>query len=421
MSTDGNAKRRAATMALLGCLVRLIRNCKVHKLSNEIFEEPLERMTKAVRLMIEHEGRCHLQIDASNFYLNGTPAQIEVDWRPHLQFLQQAFEDHDIGGFNTDRPVSARQLKGMLVPFAKMGTPIDHPQLLQLLGHIELQPYTVIDEHVKGEQTNLNLTLMRQVNLSEVAEHLDMEDVETGVLALRRVTETYAKAVYFVSRVLHTMESTGPKVPLGMASPIVQELVDCADEEWPSFLSLVVGRPPPKDYEPYHHATTTVLAIALGTRIGMDRISRFELGLSALFHNLAIVDVAELISTSEVLDREKRAVLAQLPQNNARRLLQSRAPDYDGMVRILTAYELKDPLGRRVKRADGTVVAAPVLERPLIYSRIVSVAAHFDALTSPREFRKPMTANKAIDTMRGPMALRFDQAVVEQLRSLLNL
>ncbi|MEC7749964.1 MAG: HD domain-containing phosphohydrolase [Myxococcota bacterium] len=417
--TQNDEARRRAIMAILGSLVRLVRNAKVHKLSNDIFDGPLDRLSKAVRIMIDLEGRCHLQIDSENFYLNEMPAQIEVDWRPHLQALQAACKESQVGGFHTEHPVSKRHLKGVIIPFAQPGTPLDHPQLIDVLGPIKLLPYQQIDEHIKGK--GAEMTEMRRINLGEVANLLDLGDENTGLQALRRVTETYARAVYFVTRVLDSVEADGPKVPLGLAAPIVQDLVDCAQEEWSSFLTLVVSRPPPKTYEPYHHATTTVLSIALATRLGLDRISQFEVGTAALFHNLAIVDVAELTTTEGVIDKERRAVLAELPLNNARRLIQARAPTYEIMQQVLAAYELKQPVSARSKRADGEIVTTPVRERPLLYSRIVSVAAHFDALTSPREFRKPMGASKALETMRKPMATRFDQVIVDALANLLNL
>ena len=65
--TQNDEARRRAIMAILGSLVRLVRNAKVHKLSNDIFDGPLDRLSKAVRIMIDLEGRCHLQIDSENF------------------------------------------------------------------------------------------------------------------------------------------------------------------------------------------------------------------------------------------------------------------------------------------------------------------------------------------------------------------
>ena len=179
---------------------------------------------------------------------------------------------------------------------------------------------------------------------------------------------------------------------------------------------------PPKTYEPYHHATTTVLSIALATRLGLDRISQFEVGTAALFHNLAIVDVAELTTTEGVIDKERRAVLAELPLNNARRLIQ--APSTHVRDHATGARRLRtQTTGERPKQTGRWRDCDDPRSRSGLYSTVALCRSLLTSArsTSPREFRKPMGASKALETMRKPMATRFDQVIVDALANLLNL
>jgi response regulator RpfG family c-di-GMP phosphodiesterase len=217
---------------------------------------------------------------------------------------------------------------------------------------------------------------------------------------------------------MSTIEVGGPRVPLDEASHVICGLVDQWYSNPRSVLAMTMARPHIGSYDAFHQANTAVLSIALGGTLGLDRSTLFELGMTALLHQVGVVDMPERIRANRVLDKEERAVLDQLPYRTVRRLLQAHGPDLNAMIRLNTIVALRDPVATKVQGKDGKPAWQRVKPQPPIEARIIAVAARYDALTSEREFREAMAPDKALRLMATRMAPNLDGTLVRMLAEL---
>jgi HD-GYP domain-containing protein (c-di-GMP phosphodiesterase class II) len=91
--------------------------------------------------------------------------------------------------------------------------------------------------------------------------------------------------------------------------------------------------------------------------------------------------------------------------------------------KILAAHPLAplviDAIGHHHERTDGHGYPEGIAKEEIsIYSKIVTIADAFDAMTSTRVYRKAMTKEKAIEILQEKKVSQFDAEVVDHLISL---
>ena len=154
----------------------------------------------------------------------------------------------------------------------------------------------------------------------------------------------------------------------------VQGLVDRFLEDEAAVLTLaqISGF----DVKLFHHCMNVSLhALAIGQRIGLSRRQLGELGLAALFHDLGkTVPTGRRPGESE--EEARRREVHEHPSRGARMLL-AESGGHGGMLKAaITAFE---------QHAHFDRSGHPAVDHQLhLYSRIVTIADCFDALTSQR-------------------------------------
>ncbi|MDL2219721.1 HD-GYP domain-containing protein [Ruminococcaceae bacterium OttesenSCG-928-O06] len=155
----------------------------------------------------------------------------------------------------------------------------------------------------------------------------------------------------------------------------------------------------------YHHSlSVAVLSIALGQALDIPYRDLLRLGQSAILH-----DIGKAAVPAELIQKPARLAEAEFEQvkSHARAgsafIIDSAAGDEEQWQAVLFHHE----------KVDGTGYPTGIAgERIPIWSRIISVADVFDALTSARPYRNPVQPADALEYIMGGIGTHFDYDVV---------
>src|SRR5205823_12050673 len=207
-----------------------------------------------------------------------------------------------------------------------------------------------------------------------------------------RLAEAYAAAAACVNQTIHQLRIGAPPLPVRTAGRIVQDLVDLQRSMPIRFHALARVKVEESDrYWGVHAANVAVLAITFGSRLGLSKKRRHDLGMAAMFHDVGMAAIpAALLERQGKLDARAQTALKASPLFAARAILRDREVHAAALERALAAYECHLDL----VPADG----APVPEIGLA-GRILSICESYDALTTERPFRPARTHQQALRVM----------------------
>lgn len=222
------------------------------------------------------------------------------------------------------------------------------------------------------------------------------------------IKKTYFNAVSYSKGVMKKIKS-GEKVNIKKAKRIVETMVDQILGEEQLLLSMTAI----KDYDEYtyhHSVNVSILSVALGQRIGLSKRVLTELGLAALFHDMGKIEVPyEVLNKPSNFNEEEWRLIRKHPIWGVRSILKLRGFDPVTVRSSIVAFEHHlhhdlsgYPKVRHYKQID-------------FFSRIVSIADQYDAMTSARVYsRVPMSPDKALSLMMersesqlDPLLLKF--------------
>jgi HD-GYP domain-containing protein (c-di-GMP phosphodiesterase class II) len=153
-----------------------------------------------------------------------------------------------------------------------------------------------------------------------------------------------------------------------------------------------------------HSAATTARAAATARRMGLSEEDIAAIHIGAMIHDVGKIGVApEILRKPAALSVEEWHQMRQHPVLGAQILAQ--VPALESARPIVLAHH---------ERYDGTGYPRGLRgsEIPLA-AQIVSVADAFDAMTSPRPYRAPLSVQDAARELRAGSGTQFNPAVVE--------
>lgn len=160
------------------------------------------------------------------------------------------------------------------------------------------------------------------------------------------------------------------------------------------------------DYTYYHSVNVGVLSIVLGVALGMNRTSLYKLGLGALLHDLgkvfidkAIIDKEGPLTSDEFTEIKKHPGLGHEYLTHTTRL----DVPMSALIGVLQHHE----------RIDGSGYPEGISGKDINqYSRIISIADVFDAMTADRPYRLAMMPSDVMEYLMGGSGTLFDSDLV---------
>jgi len=228
--------------------------------------------------------------------------------------------------------------------------------------------------------------------------------------SLSPARETYAGALD-IMRSAVSRARTGTPLNIEGAEHAVDRLIDEILREQSAMLGLVSV----KNYDEYtftHALHICILCLGLGHAIGLpvDRLK--EVGVAALLHDVGKVFVPlEILRKPDKLTPDEFKAIARHPIDGALILFrQERAP----AVAPVVAFE-------HHIQCNGTGYPQVGATWELnLYSLMVSIADVYDALTTERPYRPPLSPERALEMMHESQREQFDERLLGRFTEMLG-
>lgn len=372
-------------------LAVLIRNSHLHDLSNQVFEEPLEKLVKSISQLVLTEGSFRLECSGEEFFANGNRIRMEFRSLHAYKYVLNELGKRNVGGISFDNRPTVASVTAFLEVFcrAREGE-TEEGSLLDRLNE------ELVEREVKG------------ITLLPSRDEVSVPESELSSDRRERALNTYQQALDFIRDSMMTVDSPA-QVNVRKAKRTVQKLVDLSYEEGSGFsLAGMATIKAHDDYTFNHMVNVCVLAIAFGQRLGLKRHSLAQLGLCALYHDMGKLHIPlDVLNKHTGLSEEEWAVMGNHTVYAARTLFPLIVVDRTTVNRILTALQ-------HHLRYDGTgYPKLKIRKKQSLYARITAIVDTFDAMTTKRIYQRQYLPDEAIAVMHQGAGTRYDPLLVK--------
>ncbi|WP_297424241.1 HD-GYP domain-containing protein [Clostridium sp.] len=154
-----------------------------------------------------------------------------------------------------------------------------------------------------------------------------------------------------------------------------------------------------------HSLSVTVISIAIGSELGLNRKQLCDLGVCAMLHDIGKVEIPiELISKPARLTEDEFDIVKTHASLGGNFVSGNKEVNDEIYFGIISHHE----------RFDGTGYPNGLKkDRIPLFGRIIAVADVYDALTANRPYRRPIKPFEAIEYIMGGAGTSFDYNVVK--------
>jgi HD-GYP domain-containing protein (c-di-GMP phosphodiesterase class II) len=344
----------------------ILRTAQIHDPGNIAVTTAIDRFLPLINHFVDAQQGITLDLIGEFFYIDETRIRYSLEYLLSFDFLIREFKKREIGKVVFKDRVGPADIQIFIKAFIASG--------------FSDTPFEVMSDKITDSE-NIDVDLLKKVS-------------EGGEIDARKVVKkSYFNAVSYTRGVMTKIKS-GEKVNIKKAKRIVESMVDHLLEEE----KLLVGMTAMKDYDEYtyhHSVNVSILSIALGQRMGLSKKMLTELGLVALFHDIGKIEVpAEILNKATNFNDDEWKLIKKHPVWGVKAILRLRGLDHTSIRAAIVAfehhlnYDLSGyPIVRKYRELD-------------FYSRIVSLADQYDAMTSSRVYsRIPLAPDKALSIM----------------------
>ncbi len=370
-----------------------LRALKLYPVENTAVQRALDELQAAANHLLERDSELELRLSGDFLFVNGTRLRLELDNFAAFSGLLTTFRTFDIGVFRVFREVERREWQALL------------SILLSLVADPRLEDrYTALVERL----AQAGCPHLDVEPATETAEGLVSEE------AREVAKRTYSHGVAVTKEVVNSIRM-GRTSGVKRVKRAVQMIVDQVLTNETSIMGLTALR----DYDEYtftHSVNVCIFAVALGRKIGLTKLQLYDLGMTALLHDIgkARIPIEILNKTRDLSEDEWRLIQAH-PWRGAMTLFGLRGYAEIPYHAILVAHEhhMKTDLGGYPRSVRPRSLG--------VFTRIVAVADGYDAATTRRAYQtEPIEPDQVLREMWTNPKRGFDPIIVKALINLLG-
>jgi len=381
--SDGYIRRTGR--GLIISLYAALRAIRLYPLENEAVQNAVQDLADVAGALVEKEQELEIRVSGEFVFINTVRLRLDLDNYASFSQLLSLFRSSGIGSLHLHtRP----QVKDWQRFLALVLVPSQDPpatRFHQLIGRLEQQGLTAFQLGEPNESAN------------------DDERAKSKEVAKK----TYSQSVA-VTKDLMTSVRMGRSPNIKKIKRVVQGIVDQLLNEETSLIGLTTIR----DYDEYtftHSVNVCIFSVALGKRLGFNKLQLYDLGMAALFHDIGKSRIpSEIINKAEGLNEDEWRLIAAHPWMGALALFQLRGQQELPYRAMVVAHE-------HHMKLDMTGYPRPIRPRTMsMFSKIVAVADGFDAATSRRSYQTtPLNPAQVMQEMRDNPRRGMDPVVVK--------
>jgi len=363
---------------IINQLAVIIRTAAIHDPGNIAVTTAIDRFITLVNPLITSEKELVLELGGEFFYINETRIRYSLEYLPNFDFLIREFRKRGLGSIVFKDILKAEDMQSFLKAF--------------IASVFSNDPFETLTENMV-DVSSLGIGKLRKIRDEKVEGEIDIR---------RAVKKSYFNAVSYTRGVINKIKS-GEKVSIKKAKRVVESMVDLILEEE----QLLLGMTAIKDYDEYtyhHSVNVSILSVALGQRLGLNKKALTELGLVALFHDMGKIEIPpEILNKPTSFTDDEWNTMKRHPFWGVRAILRLRGFDVTSVRAAVVAFE---------HHMNYDLSGYPKTRKPLeldFYSKIISLADQYDGMTSSRVYsRIPMPPDRALSLMMERSGTQLD-------------
>jgi HD-GYP domain-containing protein (c-di-GMP phosphodiesterase class II) len=383
---------RQGGRALLLAFYTALRSLKLYPIENATVQKALDDLDATAQALLAVENDLEIRLAGDFIFVNATRLRLELDNYASFSHVLAMLRTFEVGALRIH--ASERRewqiFLSLLLSLSERGEPGERfDELAERLGSAGVAALEI-----------------------ERASHHDPAETEQEREAAKRV---YSQGVA-VTREVITSVRMGRATSVKRVKRAVQLIVDQVLNNETSVMGLTTIR----DYDEYtftHSVNVCIFSVALGKKLGLSRLQLYDLGMTALLHDVGKARVpAEILNKTTGLDEREWRVMQAHPWLGALTLFTMRSHEETPYRAILTAHE-------HHMKTDFTGYPRTIRPRMLgIYSRIVAVADGFDAATTRRSYQTiPIEPDQVLREMWQNPKRGYDVILVKALINLIGI
>jgi HD-GYP domain-containing protein (c-di-GMP phosphodiesterase class II) len=382
---------RVYVLAFAGAL----RNLKLYPVENAAVQKGVLDLVNVTSEVLKLSQELDLRLSGDALFMNGSQLRLEADNFASFKMVADKLRANGVGELHLEAPPLPR----------------DYIVLLSTLQQESAGPRAP-EERLDWVLGRLADAGVRGFLLAPPGETGD--ERRTSAEKKAAAKRVYAQGIAVTKDVVNSVRM-GRASGLKRVKRVVQTIVDqiLADE------TSLVGLTTIRDYDEYtfvHSLNVCIFSVALGRRLGLDKLQLYDLGMSALFHDIGKARIPlDVLNKTEKLSEEEWRLLTTHTWRGLLSLLQFRASADMPYRSMVVAYE-------HHMRHDQTGYPRVLRERALsIFSKIVAIADGFDAATTQRAYANPVAPAIVLQEMRDNPRRGMDPTLVKAFVAMLGI
>lgn len=276
--------------------------------------------------------------------------------------------------------------------------------LIDLLGEVRI---TEID----AARAFLDARGVTHLEVSETTTFDDTSDEERNKEVRARARESYDSGLSAM-RDIEAQAKLGRVAEISGLQRVVESLIGNLLQDPAAVLGLTAIKGH-DDYTLNHAINVCILAVSLGSAVGLQDEELRSLGLAALLYDIGKVRIPEeILLKPGPLTAEEWAAVKRHTEEGADLLKRIQLSDKMPMIVAFEHHQRHDMMGY----PDSTGAAEQHL-----FSKIVAVCDAYDAMTTMRPFRREIRPDKALAVLMQGRAKAYDPDVTKALVAMLGI
>lgn len=337
--------------SLITNLYILVKITKIYDSMNETILNVAKRLLNELDILLSDTGEVTIKIIEGSFYIEGIRVKASVSDIESFTCLAEEIKKKSIGVFDFRSPIQVEDLINLAYA---------------ITGGFEASEI----------QSKLESSLTKGITVGGpvILQKGDIIDLKNSQAIAKRA---YLKAVASMKEMDDTIKA-GKRLKLKKIKRALQLLVDyiLTDEVY------LIGFAMARNYENayyYHPVNVSILSVALGKRIGLNRVQLRTLAVAAFFHDIGKVEIPlSILNKKTDFTPEDHELLKRHPIDGIKVLLKSLGLNEISILSMLVSFE------HHMKLDLSGYPATFDKRKSNIFSRIVSIADDYDSLISGR-------------------------------------
>jgi HD-GYP domain-containing protein (c-di-GMP phosphodiesterase class II) len=377
---------------ILSALYGAVRALQLYPAENEVVTRALHEVREQADRILDREGGLSIWFAGNYMFVNDLQVRLDLHDYAALAAFREVFRSRGVGRMEADPKASADDWQSFLGAIAADPAPGQPP--LEAL-RAELQKRGVSN-----------------ISVGPPSPLFEGSEGEEAVEAARR---TYSRSVK-VARDMMEGLVLGKAIGARRAERAVLSVVDRVLQEPATMLGMLTLRDF-DDHSYIHSVNVSILSVALGDYLGLNREQLFELGFAALFHDIGkvLIPPAVLNKMGWLNDEEWRLV-SQHPDFGLLMLFNVEGFEelpYRGMLAVYEHHMKPDLSGypRVIRR-----------RRQGLFARIIAITEAYDAAISnySKQFL-PCSPDEAIRQLREAETGAYDRVLTRAFVNMMGI